>query len=47
MTPDPTAHRHWAAITARFEANKAPRAIFLSQAFMTLTQGDLSIKAYG
>ena len=47
MTEDPTAHKHWTAITARFEANKAPRAIFLSQAFMTLTQGDLCVDAYG
>ena len=47
MTPEPTARKHWAIITARFEANKAPRAIFLSQAFMTLTQGDLSVEAYG
>ncbi|CAN6201248.1 unnamed protein product [Urochloa humidicola] len=47
MTDDPTARKHWVAITNRFEANKAPRAIFLSQAFMTLTQGDLSVDAYG
>ena len=44
---NPTARKYWAAIIGRFEANKAPRAIFLSQAFMTLTQGDLSVEAYG
>jgi hypothetical protein len=47
MMPDPTARKHWAVITVRFEANKAQRAIFLSQALLTLTQGDLSVEAYG
>lgn len=47
MEADPTAHKLWAGIAARFRANRAPRAIFLSQAFMTLTQGDLSVEAYG
>jgi len=46
MTDNSTARKHWAAITARFEANKAPRAIFLSQAFMNLSHGDLSVEAY-
>ena len=46
MTDNPTARKHWAAIPAHFEANKASRAIFLSQAFMTLSQGDLSVDAY-
>ncbi|CAO2198761.1 unnamed protein product [Urochloa humidicola] len=36
MTDNPTARKHWSTITSRFEANQAPRAIFLSQAFMTL-----------
>ncbi|XP_039811862.1 uncharacterized protein LOC120674810 [Panicum virgatum] len=47
MEADPTACKLWAGITARFQSNQAPRAIFLSQAFMTLTQGDLSVEAYG
>ncbi|CAN6170762.1 unnamed protein product [Urochloa humidicola] len=47
MTDNPTTRKHWSTITSRFEANQAPRAIFLSQAFMTLTQGDPSVEAYG
>ena len=47
MEADPTTRKLWAGITARFQANQEPRAIFLSQAFMTLTQGDLFVEAYG
>jgi hypothetical protein len=47
MTDDTqTASALWAAIGAVFQANKAPRAIFLSHEFHSMTQGDLSIDAY-
>ena len=46
MTDDTqTACALWAAITV-FQANKAPRAIFLNHEFHSMTQGDLSIDAY-
>jgi hypothetical protein len=41
-----TACALWAAISAVFQANKAPRAIFLNHEFHSMTQGDLSIDAY-
>jgi hypothetical protein len=40
-----TARELWVAITNLFEANKAPRAIFLSHEFHSMTQGD-SIDEY-
>jgi hypothetical protein len=47
MTDDTqTASALWVAIGAVFQANKAPRAIFLSHEFHSMTQGDLSIDAY-
>lgn len=46
MINNPMARKHWVALTTRFIANKVPRAIFLSQAFMTLSQGDLSVEEY-
>ncbi|WVZ95383.1 hypothetical protein U9M48_041152 [Paspalum notatum var. saurae] len=47
MTDDKqTASALWAAIGAVFQANKAPRAIFLNHEFHSMTQGDLSIDAY-
>lgn len=47
MTKNQTAQQLWTAIQRRFEANKAPRAIFLCHTFHTLTQGDMSIENYG
>lgn len=44
---DQTARDLWVAISNHFQSNKAPRAIFLSHAFHTMTQGDLSISDYG
>jgi len=41
-----TASALWTAISAVFQANKAPRAIFLNHEFHSMTQGDLSIDAY-
>jgi hypothetical protein len=41
-----TASALWTAIGGVFQANKAPRAIFLNHEFHSLTQGDLSINAY-
>jgi hypothetical protein len=41
-----TASALWTAIGGVFQANKAPRAIFLNHEFHSLTQGDLSIDAY-
>jgi hypothetical protein len=43
---DQTARELWVAITNMFEANKAPRAIFLSHEFHSMTQGDSSIDDY-
>ena len=36
----------WVAIVNHFQADKAPRAIFLSHAFHTLTQRDMSVDEY-
>jgi hypothetical protein len=47
MEPDQTARQLWAAIQDHFTANQAPRAIFLSHSFHTMTQGDLSVEDYG
>jgi hypothetical protein len=41
-----TASALWTAIGGVFQANKAPRAIFLNHEFHSPTQGDLSIDAY-
>jgi hypothetical protein len=41
-----TASALWTAIGGVFQANKAPRAIFLNHEFHSMTQGDLSIDAY-
>lgn len=41
-----TAGQLWTAITNVFQANKAPRAIFLSHEFHSMTQGDSSIDDY-
>jgi uncharacterized membrane protein YgcG len=41
-----TARALWTAIVALFQANKAPRAIFLSHEFHSLTQGDSTINDY-
>ena len=41
-----TASALWKAIGEVFQANKAPRAIFLNHEFHSMTQGDLSIDAY-
>jgi hypothetical protein len=47
MTSDQqTAGQLWTAITDLYQANKAPRAIFLSHEFHSMTQGDSSIDAY-
>uniref|UniRef100_J3KUE7 Reverse transcriptase Ty1/copia-type domain-containing protein n=1 Tax=Oryza brachyantha TaxID=4533 RepID=J3KUE7_ORYBR len=46
MEPDQTARQLWVAIQEMFYANKEPRAIFLSHAFHSLSQGDLSIADY-
>jgi hypothetical protein len=47
MEPDQTANGLWRAIADHFQANQAPRAIFLSQAFHSMTQGDRKIEDYG
>ena len=44
--PNQTARELWVAIKRLFEANKAPRAIFLSHEFHSMTQGDSSINDY-
>jgi hypothetical protein len=41
-----TARELWVFISNLFEANKAPRAIFLSHKFHSMTQGDSSIDEY-
>jgi hypothetical protein len=46
MAPNQTAHELWVTIKRLFEANKAPRAIFLSHEFHSMTQGDSSINDY-
>ena len=43
MTANQTARELWDAIA---QANKAPRAIFLSHVFHALTQGDMSVHEY-
>ena len=47
MAPDQTACQLWVAIGNPFQANKAPRSIYLSHEFHTMTQGDLSVEDYG
>ncbi|CAO1943818.1 unnamed protein product [Urochloa humidicola] len=47
MAPNQSARQLWVAIQQHFQSNKAPRAIYLSHDFHTLTQGDLSIEEYG
>ena len=44
--PNQTARELWVAIRRLFEANKAPRAIFLGHEFHSMTQGDSSINDY-
>ncbi|XP_066324358.1 uncharacterized protein [Miscanthus floridulus] len=44
--PNQTARELWVAIKRLFEANKAPRAIFLGHEFHSMTQGDSSINDY-
>src|SRR6185312_561121 len=46
MAANQTARDLWVAISNHFQTNKAPRAIFLSHAFHTITQGDMSIHEY-
>ena len=46
MTANQTARELWDAIANHFQANKAPRAIYLSHAFHTLPQGDMSVHDY-
>ena len=46
MTANQTARELWVAIANHFQANKAPRAIFLSHVFHALTQGDMSVHEY-
>jgi hypothetical protein len=41
-----TASALWKAINEVFQANKAPRAIFLNHEFHSMIQGDLPIDAY-
>ncbi|XP_021308790.1 5'-3' exoribonuclease 2-like [Sorghum bicolor] len=44
MAPE---HRDlWVAIADLFQANKAPRAVFLAEQFHSMTQGDLSIDQF-
>lgn len=43
---DPTARQLWVAIDNLYQANKAPRAIYLSHKFHSMSQGDLSINDY-
>jgi hypothetical protein len=37
------ARQFWSTIKSLFQANNAPRAVFLSHEFYSMTQGDLSI----
>ena len=46
MEPDQTAHDLYVVITNLFQANQETYVIVLSQAFHSMTQGDLSIDAY-
>jgi len=47
MAENETARELWVAISNKFQANKAPRAIFLSEDFHSMTQGDLSVMDFG
>ena len=47
MAEDQTARELWVAISNKFQANQAPRAIFLSKDFHSMTQGDLSVMEFG
>ena len=47
MAKDQTARQLWVAISNKFQANQAPRAIFLSEDFHSMTQGDLSVMDFG
>jgi hypothetical protein len=47
MADGQTACQLWAAIETHFQTNQAPRAIFLSHEFHTMTQGNLSVEDYG
>nr|XP_034580718.1 uncharacterized protein LOC117844048 [Setaria viridis] len=47
MEDNQTAHQLWVAIEHHIQANQAPRAIFLSHEFHSMTQGDLSVEDYG
>ena len=47
MAEDQTARELWVAISNKFQANQAPRAIFLSEDFHSMTQGDLSVMDFG
>ena len=44
--PDQTARALWLAIRRLFEANKAPRTIFLGHEFYSMTQGDSPVNDY-
>nr|ABA94365.1 retrotransposon protein, putative, unclassified [Oryza sativa Japonica Group] len=46
MEPDQTARDLWLAIDDLFQANKEPRAIYLSHEFHSMTQGDMPIAIY-
>jgi hypothetical protein len=46
MAPEQTARDLWDAIATLFQANKAPRAVFLAEQFHSMTQGDLSIDQF-
>jgi hypothetical protein len=47
MEDEQTARQLWVAIETHFQASQAPRAIFLSHEFHSMTQGDLSVEEYG
>jgi len=47
MAEDQTAQQLWVANANKFQANQAPHAIFLSEDFHSMTQGDLSIMKFG
>lgn len=47
MADEQTARQLWVAIGTHFQANQAPRAIYLSHEFHSMTQGDLSVEEYG
>src|SRR6185503_7206294 len=47
MAEDQTARELWVAISNKFQANQAPCAIFLSDDFHSMTQGDLSVMEFG